>query len=97
MVIFVQDDSIQFATSSILSSISSEPVFGLNADLNNLSDQIILKCKYLDIFYNNIYPPVAETREVKAGIPCSSGAGRRGFNPRQLRRTKHAFFPPLAI
>jgi hypothetical protein len=37
------------------------------------------------------------SREVKAGIPCSSGAGRRGFNPRQLRRTKSAFFPPLAI
>jgi hypothetical protein len=37
------------------------------------------------------------SREVKAGIPCSSGAGRRGFDPRQLRRTKRAFFPPLAI
>ncbi len=23
------------------------------------------------------------TREVKAGIPCSIGAGRRGFDPRQ--------------
>jgi hypothetical protein len=35
--------------------------------------------------------------EVEAGIPCSSRAGRRGFDPRQLRRTKRAFFPPLAI
>jgi hypothetical protein len=37
------------------------------------------------------------SREIKAGIPCSSGAGRRGFDPRQLHRTKRAFFPPLAI
>ncbi len=36
-------------------------------------------------------------REVKAGAPCSSGAGRRGFDPRQLLRTRRAFFPPLAI
>ena len=36
-------------------------------------------------------------REVKAGIPRSSGVGRRGFDPRQLRRTKRAFFQPLAI
>jgi hypothetical protein len=34
---------------------------------------------------------------VKADIPCSLGGGRRGFDPRQLRRTKRAFFPPLAI
>ncbi len=34
------------------------------------------------------------SREVKGGIPCSSGAGRRGFDPRQLRRTTRAFFPP---
>ncbi len=36
-------------------------------------------------------------REVKASIPHSSGMGRRGFDPRQLRRTKRAFFPSLAI
>jgi hypothetical protein len=36
-------------------------------------------------------------REVKAGIPHSSGVGQRGFDPRQLRRTKRAFLPPLAI
>jgi hypothetical protein len=34
-------------------------------------------------------------REVKAGISRSSGVGRRGFDPRQLRHTKRAFFPPL--
>jgi hypothetical protein len=34
---------------------------------------------------------------VKADIPCSFGSGRRGFDPRHLRRTKRAFFPPLAI
>ncbi len=37
------------------------------------------------------------SREVKAGIACSSGAGRRGFDPHQLQRTTRAFFPPLAI
>ncbi len=36
-------------------------------------------------------------RLVKADIPCSLGGGRRGFDPRQLRRKKRAFFPPLAI
>jgi hypothetical protein len=36
------------------------------------------------------------SREVKAGIPCSYGAGRRGFYPCQPQRTKLAFFPPLA-
>ncbi len=36
-------------------------------------------------------------RMVKAGIPHSSGVGRRGFDPRQLRRTKRAFFPLFAI
>ncbi len=41
--------------------------------------------------------PCRRGREVKAGIPHSSGVGRRGFDPRQLRRTKRAFFPPLAI
>jgi len=42
MVIFVQDNSTQFATSSIISSISSEPVFASNTDLNNLSTKSIL-------------------------------------------------------
>ena len=28
---------------------------------------------------------VSHSREVKAGIPCSSGAGRRGFYPRGVR------------
>jgi hypothetical protein len=37
------------------------------------------------------------SREVKAGIPFSSRAGQRGFDPFQIRRTKRAFFPPLAI
>jgi hypothetical protein len=37
------------------------------------------------------------SQEVKADIPCCSGAGQRGFDPRQLRRTKRAFLPPLAI
>ncbi len=36
-------------------------------------------------------------RVVKADIPCSLGGGRRGFDPRQLQRTKRAFFQPLAI
>ncbi len=36
-------------------------------------------------------------RVVKVDIPCSLGGGQRGFNPRQLRRTKRAFIPPLAI
>ena len=31
-------------------------------------------------------------RVVKADILCSLGGGRRGFDPRQLRRTKRAFF-----
>ena len=35
--------------------------------------------------------------KVKAGVPNSSGVGRRGFDPRQLQRTKRTFFPPLAI
>jgi hypothetical protein len=42
-----------------------------------------------------VYAP--RSREVKAGIPCSSGVGWRGFDPRQPRRTKRALFPPLAI
>jgi hypothetical protein len=46
---------------------------------------------------NKVYLTCRRGREVKAGIPHSSGVGRRGFDPRQLRRTKHAFFPPLAI
>jgi hypothetical protein len=36
-------------------------------------------------------------RVVKADIPCSLGGGRHGFDPRQLRRTKRAFIPLLAI
>jgi hypothetical protein len=36
-------------------------------------------------------------RELKAGMPRSSGVGRRGFDPRQIRRTKRAFFQLLAI
>ena len=36
-------------------------------------------------------------RVVMADIPCSPGGGRCGFDPRQPRRTKRAFFPPLAI
>jgi hypothetical protein len=55
-----------------------------------------------DIIYGQWYHSVnyqsaRRSREVKACIPCSSGAGRRGFDPRQPRRTKRAFFPPLAI
>jgi hypothetical protein len=30
-------------------------------------------------------------------VDFAAGVGRRGFDPRQLRRTKRAFFPPLAI
>jgi hypothetical protein len=43
------------------------------------------------------YPSADRGRVVKADIPCSLGGGRRGFDPCQLRRTKRAFFPPLAI
>jgi hypothetical protein len=32
-----------------------------------------------------------------AGGVGSIGGGRRGFDPGQLCRTKHAFIPPLAI
>ena len=33
----------------------------------------------------------------KGGNTLPLRGGRRGFDPRQLRRTKRAFFPPLAI
>jgi hypothetical protein len=35
------------------------------------------------------------SREVKAGMLCFSGASRRGFDHRQTRRTKRAFFGDL--
>ncbi len=41
--------------------------------------------------------PARRGRVVKVGIPRSSGVGRRGFDPRLLRRTTRAFFPPLTI
>ena len=40
------------------------------------------------------FPTENRGRVVMADIPCSLGGGRRGFNPRQPRRTKRAFFPP---
>jgi hypothetical protein len=45
------------------------------------------------LFGNNEYEGchAPHSREVKAGIPCSSGAGRRGFDTRQFRRTKRAW------
>jgi hypothetical protein len=45
-------------------------------------------------------PRVLDTKHEQvwqADIPCSLGGGRRGFDPCQLRRTKRAFIPPLAI
>jgi hypothetical protein len=33
----------------------------------------------------------------KGGYTLLLRGGRRGFDPRQLRRTKRAFFPPLVI
>jgi hypothetical protein len=58
MVIFVQDDSTQFATSSIISSISSEPLFALTTDVNNLSTKSTLSINNINntsrIIFNNL-------------------------------------------
>jgi hypothetical protein len=53
--------------------------------------------QYTQLMSNMVTYPCRRGREVKAGIPHSSGVGRRGFDPHQLRRTKRAFFPPSAI
>ena len=48
MVIFVQDNSTQFTTTSILSSISSPSVFALTTNLNNLSANSTLSINNLN-------------------------------------------------
>ena len=48
MVIFVQDDSTQLTTTSILSNISSPSVFALTTNLNNLSTNSTLSINNLN-------------------------------------------------
>ena len=56
-----------------------------------------LKTKYVDTYilvFTFDWQCGNRGRVVMADIPCSLGGGRRGFDPRQPRRTKRAFFPP---
>ena len=55
MVIFVQDNSTQFTTTSILSSISSPSVFALTTNLNDLSTNSTLSINNLNSTSNTIF------------------------------------------
>jgi hypothetical protein len=49
--------------------------------------QSSILCFFLSWYDSYDMSPADRGRVVKADIPCSRGGGRRGFDPRQLRRT----------
>ena len=76
----------------------------LDAKGNKLNIRVVLFCSTANSKANAVYnvlhicithaPP---SLVGKGGHTLLLRGGRRGFDPRQLRRTKRAFFPPLAI
>ncbi len=74
--------------------VLGQAVLGISK-MSLLNNHAICHVQRFNQATGGLRPP--RSREVKAGIPCSSGAGRCGFDPRQLRRTKRVFFPPLAV
>ncbi len=60
----------------------------LNIFINSANRSLVDKSYDFNIYFDN------DEINVNPNVPRG---GRRGFDPRQLRRTKRAFFPPLAI
>jgi hypothetical protein len=69
-------------------------MISLTQDIMKLFYDIIARQTVISVL-SDIMPTVAEWS--RRTYPAPLGAGGVGSIPRQLRRTKHAFFPPLAI